>query len=151
MVTPSLVTNEFIDRIKGFLERNYGKITHTTMYSDRTIAVGFALGTKEMPKFRKTMPLIFNGKHIGTMHPVHHMRTLGDTTCCRHCPGIGTNHSEACKAGTIDLTKLKQQKAKWRAKMDSRYGNVLKPKPAGKENSVVVEKKSWADIVEEAE
>ena len=107
-------TFDTIDKYKGLLTSTYGDIVNVTIYKDRTVAIGFALGERPTPQRRKALAVMRNGKSMGTLHPVHNIRMLGIDSCLTCC-GIGDFHGVECEENKKNFARHMARKKKLNA------------------------------------
>ena len=94
---PFTPTESSLARVKPLL-KEYGDITRITIYADRTVTFGFALGDRRMPTTRKRLPLIISGKCVGVLMAPFHIKMMG-VKACKFCPAMGDvlAHTPACQ------------------------------------------------------
>ena len=116
---PFMPTFDTVDQYKGLLTSTYGDITHVTIYKDRTITIGFALGGRATPKKRKPLAVMRNGKFMGSLHPTHNIRMLGLNNCLTCC-GIGDFHGAECEENKKNFALHMAKKKKLNARLGAR-------------------------------
>ena len=157
---PFMPTFETVDKYKGLLTSSYGNITNVTIYKDRTITIGFALGGRETPQKKKPIRVVHKGQHMGTLHAIHNIRALGLSNCLTCC-GINGWHGPECEGNKRNFDAHMAKKKKLHAQSGARArddgkedGEWEQVKPAhrgkrggsGRAPAAVVQKQSWADI-----
>jgi hypothetical protein len=156
---PFVPTFDTVDKYKGLLTSTYGDITNVTIYKDRTVTIGFALGERPMPKQRKPLSIMRYGQFMGTLHPTHNIRMLG-VHCCLTCSGIGDFHGKECEENKRNFQAHMAKKKKLHAQMgarsrgDKEAGEWEKVKATHRgarggsgRNAPVAQERSWADHV----
>jgi len=109
-----------VDMFKPYefiLTKTYGRITHITIYGDRTVAFGFEImEDKEPPLIKMPLIVLKGGRIIGLLDPIDKIRMLGMENC-HTCAGIGGHHVEDkedirndCEANKPAYEKLQKKK-----------------------------------------